>query len=64
MPDKQQNTITIPMVFYELLVKDNELVRHLTYYRGYGWLEAVREELANDKKYKLGVFGKCQINSH
>jgi hypothetical protein len=48
--------ITIPRFLYDSLCKDSELVRHLAHYRGYGWIEAVKEEMESDKKYKQGAF--------
>jgi hypothetical protein len=54
--DKNSTDITIPRWLYESMSKDSELIRHLTHYRGIGWINAVRKEMERDKKYKIEAF--------
>jgi hypothetical protein len=49
-------TVTIPKWLYDSLIKDSELVRHLTHYKGYGWIQAVRKEMESDKQFDKGAF--------
>lgn len=48
--------ITIPEFLYKALLEDSELVSHLRHYRGLGWINAVKEEMKSDKKFKQGAF--------
>lgn len=55
-PATKNDTITIPKWLYESMVLDSELIRHLSHYRGYGWIDAVRKEMELDKKYHQGAY--------
>lgn len=55
---KQNDTVTIPRWLYENMRMDCDLVKHLTHYRGFGWIEAVKKEMNFDKKYSQGAFKK------
>lgn len=53
--DKNE-TVTIPKWLYDELQKDADLIRHLTHYRGSGWIKEVKREMESDKQYHLGAF--------
>ena len=58
MANDKSETVTIPRWLYELMQKDSDLVRHLSYYRGWGWIETVKKEMESDREFKVGIFNK------
>jgi len=58
MTINKNNNITIPKFLYDTLSQDSNLIKHLAYYRGQAWINIIRKEMENDKKYSLGIFKK------
>lgn len=54
----KSETVTLPRFLYDSLLEDAELVRHLAHYRGFGWINAIKEEMKSDKKYNQGAYRK------
>jgi hypothetical protein len=52
----KSKNVTMPRYIFEKMAEDGDLIRHLAHYRGWGWVNAIKEEMKIDKKYKLGAF--------